>query len=116
MLPRWRTGPVGVWRFAMLHAPKAVFAAVGVTLAWTAGTVRAEQRRFHYVPVDAAGNSTLQPNDGGVGERLRLLGATRGPDNGQPRPTHLVTFRHPYNGRNITVPMTLPESTPVTEY
>jgi hypothetical protein len=31
---------------------------------------------------------------------------------GTPRPTHVVTYRHPYTGQNVSVPMTLPESTP----
>jgi hypothetical protein len=73
--------------------------------------------RFHYVPVDACGNATLQPSGlGGVGEKVQWLGFVRKPSNNQPRPTHLVTFRHPYTGRLITVPLALPEGTPRMEY
>jgi hypothetical protein len=87
-----------------------------ILLFGTMGEAAAEQLRFHYVPVDAAGNTTLQPNGcGGAGERLNVLGTSR-PDNGQPRPTHLVTFRHPWTARNVTVPMTFPEGTPRLEY
>jgi hypothetical protein len=86
-----------------------------ILLCGAAGEAAAEQLRFHYVPVDAAGNTTLQPNGGGVGERVNVVGTGR-PDNSQPRPTHLVTFRHPWTGRNVTVPMTFPEGTPRLEY
>jgi len=78
---------------------------------------RAGELRYHYVPVDAAGNSKVAPvaqPGGGVspGERVRFLGLIREPAVTQPRPTHLVTFKHSYTGRNITVPLTLGPGTP----
>jgi hypothetical protein len=83
----------------------------------TAAPARAGQTRFHYVPVDAAGNTAVQPADGGApGERVTRFGTVREPALQQARPTHLVTFRHPWTGRNVTVPLTLPEGTPRIEY
>jgi hypothetical protein len=81
----------------------------------------AAELRYHYVPVDAAGNTQLAPvkqpgGAGSPGERVRVLGLVKEPANTQPRPTHLVTFRHPYTGRNITVPLALPPDTPRMEY
>src|SRR5260370_21714949 len=81
-------------------------------------TAPAAQIRFHYVPIDACGNTSLKPNGpcGGVGERVRWLGAVREPFNNQPRPTHLATYRHPYTCRTVTVPLAFPEGTPRLEY
>jgi hypothetical protein len=74
--------------------------------------------RFHYVPVDVAGNTSLARAGpvAPVGEELTWLGAVRRPSLNQPRPTHLVTFRHPYTGREISVPMSFPEGTPQIEH
>jgi hypothetical protein len=78
----------------------------------------AAQIRFHYVPVDACGNAGLKPSGpcGTVGERIRWLGTVHEAFSNQPRPTHLATYRHPWTGRNITVPLALPEGTPRIEY
>jgi hypothetical protein len=78
---------------------------------------QAADLRYHYVPVDAAGNTQLapvvQPGGGGSpGERIRFLGFVREPAATQPKPTHLVTFKHSFSARNITVPLTLPPATP----
>lgn len=32
------------------------------------------------------------------------------------RPNQFVTFRHPYNSRHVTLPLTLPAATPRLEY
>src|SRR5204863_1272594 len=78
----------------------------------------AEQIRFRYVPVDDGGSTSMAPVSptAAVGERVMLLGAVRRPHVNQPRPTHLVTFRHPYTGRDVTVPLALPPGTPRLEY
>ncbi len=91
-------------------------------LSWavTLGTCapgQAEQLRYHYVPVDAAGNTKIAPvvqAGGGAspGERVRFLGLIHEPAVAQPRPTHLVTFKHSFTGRNITVPLTLRAENP----
>lgn len=84
----------------------------------TAGPGAAGQVRFRYVPVDARGNTTLAPPapGAGPGERVRWFGAVRQPYDRQPRPTHLVTFRHPFTNRDVTVPLSFPEGTPRLEY
>jgi hypothetical protein len=92
-----------------------VLAVVATLYTGTRG--RAAELRYHYVPVDAAGNSkvtpVVQPGGGASpGERVRFLGLIREPAVTQPRPTHLVTFRHSYTGHNITVPLTLQPGTP----
>jgi len=78
----------------------------------------AAEVRFHYAPVDAAGNTTLKPSGPGnaIGEKRTWVGSVRRPYVNQPRPTHLVTFLHPYTGQHVTVPLTLPEGTPRLEY
>ncbi len=43
---------------------------------------------------------------------LRFLGLIHEPAVAQPKPTHLVTFKHSYSGRNITVPLTLRAENP----
>ncbi len=78
----------------------------------------AEQVRFRFVPADAAGNMTqvaVGPN-GALGERLRGFGLTPEPYPYVVRPNQLVTFRHPYTGGNVTVPMRLPADTPRLEH
>jgi hypothetical protein len=91
--------------------------AVAAVLALSGGIAGAAQLRFHHVPVDACGNTTLKPNGmGGVGERLCWFGTVREPFNNQPRPTHLVTYRHPCTHRNVTVPLAFPEGTPRIAY
>jgi len=88
--------------------------AVGIIFWSMGGWAAAAQVRFHYVPVDACGNSALQPSGpvAGVGERIRWFGIIREPYANQPRPTHMVTFRQPYSARTISVPMAFPEGTP----
>ena len=94
-----------------------MFSASLVLAMGLAGHGAAAQVRFHYVPVDAAGNTSLQPlRSRGVGERVRWLGAQREPYNNQPRPTHILTFQHPYTQRPITVPLSFPAGTPRIEH
>src|SRR5579872_140394 len=76
---------------------RAVAAAV-LLLGW-GSQASAALVRFHYVPADACGNTTLSSRCGSVGERVRWLGAIREPSPYEPRPTHLVTFWHPYTRR-----------------
>jgi len=77
----------------------------------------AAELRFHYAPADAYGNTSLKPADRlGVGEQVRWFGAVRETVRNQPRPTHVLTFLHPYTLRAITVPVTLPAGTPRLEH
>src|ERR1700758_2860634 len=78
----------------------------------------AEYVRFRYVPVDACGNMTQVPAGpgGALGEQLNGFGLRPQPYPGVMRTNQLVTFRHPFNGRNVTVPLTLPQGNPRLEY
>ncbi len=82
------------------------------------GTASAALVRFHYVPIDGCGNTAFRPAGpcGAPGELVRWLGAVREPSIDQPRPTHVVTFWHPYTGRRIAVPLAFPEGTPRLEH
>jgi hypothetical protein len=90
-------------------------------LAWgllSSSEGRAEQVRFRFVPTDAKGNLTqiaAGPN-GALGERLRGLGLTAEAYPYALRPNQLVTFRHPFTGANVTVPLRLPTDTPRLEH
>ncbi|MCI0463427.1 MAG: hypothetical protein L0Z62_41345 [Gemmataceae bacterium] len=78
----------------------------------------AAQLRFRYVPVDAYGNVSLQPAgpSGTAGEYRTWLGIVRQPCSSPPRPTHLVTFRHPCTNRTLTIPVHFPEGIPRLEF
>ena len=80
-------------------------------------SARAEQARFRFVPVDACGHMAQVPAgpNGAMGEQLTGLGLRPQPFNQVFRPNQMVTFRHPFNGRNVTVPLTLPAGTPRME-
>jgi hypothetical protein len=94
----------------------------GLALVFVAGALAAPvegaQLRFRYAPVDAVGNTTMVPYGpaASVGHRTYSLGLAGRPTVNKPRPTHLVTFRHPATGREVTVPMAFPEGTPRVEY
>ena len=95
--------------------------ALVMALCSSAGLYAADLR-YHYVPVDPAGNTQLTPvaqaGSGGAspGERVRFLGLVQEPATTQPKPTHLVTFRHSFTGRNITVPLALKPGSPRMSY
>jgi hypothetical protein len=76
--------------------------------------IEAEQVRFRFVPIDACGTTSQVPAgpNGALGEQLTGFGMRPQPFQRTFRPNQIVTFRHPYTGRNITVPLTLPEGTP----
>jgi hypothetical protein len=81
------------------------------------GRSAAEQVRFHFAPVDPTGRTqqvAIGP-DGAIGEKIMGVGLIPKPFRETYRPTHMVTFRHPYNARNIIVPLTLPAGTPRME-
>ena len=78
----------------------------------------AEMVRFRYVPVDACGamQQVAAGPGGAAGELFRGFGMTALPYHRTFRPNQMVTFRHPYNGRCATLPLTLPEGTPRLEH
>jgi hypothetical protein len=91
---------------------------VYVLVAAPPSSAYAEQVRFRFVPTDACGTTTQVPAgpNGALGEQLTGFGMRPQPYSRTFRPNQLVTFRHPYNGRNITVPLTLPQGAPRLEY
>jgi hypothetical protein len=87
---------------------------LGATPLWAG----AEQVRFHFVPINGGGTMTQVPAgpDGSLGELKRGLGVRPLPYARAVRPTQLVTFRHPFTGRNATVPLNLPAGPPRMEH
>jgi hypothetical protein len=87
---------------------------LGATPSWAA----AEQVRYHFVPVDACGatSQVAAGPDGSLGELKRGFGFRPLPYPYMIRPNQLVTFRHPFTCRNVTVPLRLPEGTPRLEH
>ncbi len=74
----------------------------------------AEVVRFHYTPRDLCGSTSLKVSGNGAqGEwRAWSFGVVTRPYYCKMRPTHLVTFRHPCSGRNVSVPIAFPGGTP----
>jgi len=94
-----------------------LFLAVGALAALLPALSHAEQVRFRYAPVDANGAMRAQPigPGGSLAENLRGFSYAAYPFNRVYRPTHNVTFWHPYSGRFATIPLTLPESVPTVQ-
>lgn len=86
---------------------------LGAVPSWAA----AEQVRYHFIPVDACGAMQQVPAgpDGTLGELKRGLGARSLPYPYAVRPTQMVTYRHPFTGRNVTVPIRMPNGPPRME-
>lgn len=85
-------------------------------LCLTGGPATAARVRYHFVPAGDGPALTFQPDApcGGAGERLSWFGGVRECScKPPPRPTVSATFRHPYSGRCVSVPLALPEGTPV---
>ena len=86
-------------------------------LCWP-GSSRAEQVRFRFIPLDACGNTrqvAIGP-EGAMGQKLTGLGLIPRPFPGNFRPTHMVTFRHPFSNKNIIVPLAQPAGNVRMEY
>jgi hypothetical protein len=80
-----------------------------------AETAQAARARFHYTPADANGGMRLDPA-GSSGPRFSFFGGTTPAAANPPPPTIALTYRHPYAGRYVTVPLALPADTPRIEY
>lgn len=78
----------------------------------------AEQVRFRFAPTGQAGVLTQVPAGpgGAIGERRATALSAPQPYPTAVRPNQMVTFRHPFTGANVTVPMRLPESTPLIQH
>jgi hypothetical protein len=83
-----------------------------------APATQAARVRFHYSLTDACGTMAPQPAGpgGSAGARLTLFGSVRPAECGPPRPNQVVTFRHPFSGQMVKVPVALPEGTPDVEF
>ena len=82
----------------------------------TATTAPAEVVRYHYSPTVVSGYSSTSlkvgPN-GSTGEwSPSLISPRKEAYYQQPKATHMVTFRHPYSGQDVTVPIAFPQGTP----
>lgn len=84
----------------------------------TPGAVRADSVRYRFMPTGPDGALVQVPAgpDGALGELRTGLSAAPKPFAKNYPPNRLVTFRHPYTSRNVTVPMTLPDNTPRIEH
>jgi hypothetical protein len=91
--------------------------ALVVIVAATPAFAGAEQVRYHFVPSDPCGTLTQVPAgpDRTIGELKRAFGAVPLPYPFAVTPNHMVTFRHPFTGRNVTVPLRLPDGPPRME-
>jgi hypothetical protein len=103
-----------------MKPPVRLVLGVGIISAWLSATGRAPAAvaRYHYVPVGAGGAMALQtPAPGGaMGEQTSWFGLVREPAPPPPRTTYHLTYRHPYTGRWVTVPVGLPAGTPRIQY
>src|SRR5262249_39165606 len=88
--------------------------AVALLLAATPAWAVAEQVRYRFVPVDASAKTqqVAAGPDGALGEFKRGPLARSQPYPYTVQPNQMVTFRHPFTGRNVMVPIRLPASTP----
>ena len=95
----------------------AIALVVAAYLAAPAG-VRADSLRFRYLPTGPGGALVQAPAgpDGTLGELRTGLSTAPKPYAGNYSPNRLVTFRHPYTSRNVTVPMKLPDNVPRIEH
>ncbi len=77
----------------------------------------AEQVRYRFVPTDACGTMKQVPAgpEGTLGELRRGLGARALPYPFVIRANHMVTFRHPFTGKNVNIPLRLPNGEPRME-
>ncbi|HYT88326.1 MAG TPA: hypothetical protein VEL76_06370 [Gemmataceae bacterium] len=90
--------------------------AIPILVLSTTNTARAERVKFHYPAADICAGAHIPGGPDVVGERTSLFGGTREPVRCRLRPTHLLTFCHPYTKANVTVPMRLPEDLPRVEH
>jgi hypothetical protein len=104
--------------------PSVLVAAAAFLLFHTEGAAKAARLQFHYLPAEVGGNTALKPSEaGGTGERAGWFGMARAPRWGQtpgayapPLANFAATVRHPYTGRTVIVPLSLPEGTPRVEH
>jgi hypothetical protein len=93
-----------------LHKGMLTAAAALLVLLSSTAAASAAIARYHYAPNGPNGAMTFVPSEPTEGERISVFG-TR-PDPNPPRPTVMMTYRHPTTGQTINVPLRMPEGTP----
>jgi hypothetical protein len=90
---------------------------LAIVLTVLPAAARAEQVRYHYVPLNACNTMTQVPTgpEGTLGELKRGFGAIPLPYPYGVRPNQMVTFRHAFNGQLVTIPLRLPNGPPRIE-
>jgi hypothetical protein len=81
-----------------------------IVLLSVCGPASAAIARYHYAPNGPNGAMTFVPGSPDAGERISVLGTV--PDPNPPRPTVMMTYRHPLSGQTVTVPLRMPAGTP----
>jgi hypothetical protein len=92
---------------------------VGSVLALASSAVAsADSVRFHFVPAaEQGGMAQVATGPGGAPGELRTgLSGTPKPFPYAFKANRMVTFRHPYTSKNVTLPLKLPDSTPRVEH
>jgi hypothetical protein len=72
--------------------------------------------RLHYGDSGAGGALVYQPEGSASRTTTSYFGLNVAPVPAAPRPTHIVTFRHAYTARMVSVPIAFPIGTPRLEY
>jgi hypothetical protein len=78
----------------------------------------ADSVRFRFAPAGENATMVQVPigPGGTIGELYTGVSATPKPFNRSLRTNQVVTFRHPYSGRDVSIPLLLPENTPRVEH
>jgi hypothetical protein len=89
---------------------------LAIGLGCWASTGQAAWARLHYVESGAAGALVYQLEGSASRTTTSYFGLNVAPAPAAPRPTHIVTFRHAYTGRMVSVPIAFPIGTPCLAY
>jgi hypothetical protein len=105
----------GTKRHLMFAPNRWLMLAAAAVCALSAGTATAAQVRYHFTPAEICATNVLK-TPATAGTRVAWFGLYRALYPGQPRATHVVTFRHPFTGANVAVPLAFPLGSPRLEY
>jgi hypothetical protein len=72
--------------------------------------------RLHYAASGSTGTLVYQPDVSASRTTTSYFGLNIAPAPAAPRPTHVVTFRHAYTRRMVSVPIAFPIGTPRLAY
>jgi hypothetical protein len=90
--------------------------ALALGLGCWASSAQAAWARLHYVESGTSGTLAYQPEGSASRATTSYMGLNVAPAPAVPRPTHIVTFRHAYTGRMVSVPIAFPFGTPRLAY